>query len=158
VIGWSHAPAREGQRLRILGGFKLRELSEQEKTEIISRRWHWSGELNSGRYAQGKMSLHSIYDGKAKFCCLGVACNMTEVKKATGIFQKKDYLDAVYRYADSYDGLQLPTARAYMPKSVRRYFGISQDSQKILAKLNDSDVSFEVIAGILTLLPIEVED
>lgn len=39
----------------------------------------WVAALRSGKYKQGKAFLHTVEDGKDSFCCLGVACSLSDV-------------------------------------------------------------------------------
>jgi len=40
----------------------------------------WVAALRSGKYKQGDTYLKNTTDGKTKFCCLGVACDLVGAK------------------------------------------------------------------------------
>ena len=46
----------------------------------------WVEALESGDYLQGKRYLCRVYQGEARWCCLGVACDLySKAKNDTGI-------------------------------------------------------------------------
>lgn len=45
-------------------------MMDQEKKAL------WVAALRSGDYPQGKGSLHTVQNGQARYCCLGVLCDV----------------------------------------------------------------------------------
>jgi hypothetical protein len=129
----------------------------------------WLEALRSGQYMQGKEKLHTKDSkGNEYFCCLGVACNISDlaIQKAitpyTGI--KSDI--TVIRY------ISLNDARvSSLPEPVKNLFGLKTTSASFeqdyrtraifdcsghvtsLAALNDNGATFEQIAQIIELRP-----
>src|SRR3990167_8725500 len=91
--------------------------------------------LRSGKYKRGIGRLRSE-DGK-KFCCLGVACDISGVGE-----WKKDWLD--FRYLGNSSSL---------PQEVQTYFGFDHSNPYLTANSMASDVndgwgkSFKFIAN-----------
>jgi hypothetical protein len=71
----------------------------------------WVEALRSGKYRRGKSLLSP--DGKT-FCCLGVLCEINNVKFAIGI-------------------------TAFLPEKFEREVGLPREIQEQLASLNDGD-------------------
>ncbi len=126
---------------------------------INNRRSDWAKALTSELYEQGKTYLKQVReDSPPKYCCLGVACEV--FGKETGVEEHPYHrfwtgAYAPVSFAESGASLGKET---YLPDSMRKYLGLSKKSEYILSELNDSGVSFTVIAKILRLLPTEVDD
>ena len=105
--------------------------------------------LRSGNYIQAKSSLKV----KDNFCCLGVACDISELSDwKKGFYEEKLY----YHYYGE---------NSELPEEVREYFGfinncgefINENGEKRnLAKLNDDGMTFSQIANIIESEPKEM--
>jgi hypothetical protein len=119
------------------------------KKEIAEK---WVQALRSGEYRQGRGVLCDIYDGKRRFCCLGVLC---EVAINSGLKietkEKEKYGALVMNYARSH---------IFLPESVRNFTEMHSINGEIfleeyggkvsLADLNDhKNFSFESIANVI---------
>jgi hypothetical protein len=107
----------------------------------------WVAALRSGEYTQGTGVLNRLDE---EFCCLGVLCEIAlkegvDIEKA--LEPMRDY--EVYTYGGSVYCL---------PDEVERWSGLDQDElvphpvddrNTTLAAVNDSKVSFTVIADII---------
>lgn len=87
----------------------------------------WVAALRSGEFKQGK---HYLHKGET-FCCLGVLCEILKTPKKT--IENTD----ITVYENS--------AYSLPPNLEKKIFDI-MDSYPLM-RLNDSDVTFEVIAG-----------
>ncbi len=112
-----------------------------ETSEYIKRRLQWSHALTSGDYLQGTGKLKSL-DGT--YCCLGVACEVfsddlnirsREIDTGTFFTIKNEFV------ADS--------SQVVLPEPLRKYLGLSRNDQNVLIFLNDSRISFTIIAGVI---------
>jgi hypothetical protein len=128
------------------------------KNKIYDRRMAWKKQLRSGRFEQGKLYLKqraSLAKDNLKYCCLGVACEI--FGNDLSIVSSP----ASPRWDHSFEFVSYPDSEVtitFLPTSLRNYLGLSEASERILAKLNDSGVDFSIIAEIITLLPYEVSD
>jgi hypothetical protein len=106
--------------------------------------------LRSGDYAQGQSVLRTVESRKQRFCCLGVACDISGL----GVW---DDDIAGYKAADgSY-------SRTHLPDAVKRWLGFRTDNGaleasittprqnevRVLTDANDDDVSFAEIADLI---------
>lgn len=110
-------------------------------------RYRWVKALESGKYKQGKGSLHRINEEKEhEFCCLGVACDL--YKKLGGrlpTIKKRDLVQ--------YGGCDI-----YLPPTVKDALGLSATngsfaSPSSLADMNDNGKSFKEIAAVIRSKP-----
>lgn len=105
--------------------------------------------LESGKYEQGQKILR---DSKNKFCCLGVACDISGM----GVWTKREN-DEYYTYLTREDGLDSTSAALLGNTSVRDWFGISVTGDFVtasghysdLAGMNDNGKTFAEIAEVL---------
>lgn len=81
----------------------------------------WVRALRSGRYAQGFGVLKE--DGNGGYCCLGVLANVAKID-----------CDLTLGFLYGEDAA---------------FVGLAHQHQKALAKLNDDEVPFDVIAGLI---------
>lgn len=125
---------------------------------IMTRRQEWADALLHGGYSQGRTYLKSLIGlvpGSEQYCCLGVACE---------VFGREAYIHpGRIETVDSYRRpvsffTKTEEATTFLPMSLRKFLGLSHNSEVLLAKLNDSEVPFSVIAGTLPYLPIETGD
>jgi hypothetical protein len=119
---------------------------------IKSRAMELVAALRSGKYKQGR---HTLFRDD-KYCCLGVACNISRVSK---FVQDPDRMPGEYYY----DG-----ERAVLPDSVKKYFGLRYGNGRFsnpipvkdpilgdlrhcstLTELNDMGWTFEQIAAFI---------
>lgn len=127
--------------------------------DISSRRVKWSEALLNGGYKQATGILHAVetLDSDSGFCCLGVACDLfkDELNIKTRVSGHcEEFYDDVIGDINSFTAWR----SGYMPIKVARFLGLNQNSQQILAALNDKRVSFAIIASIVHLLPIDLEE
>ena len=88
-----------------------------EKTKGV-----WLEALRSGEYKQGKGALCK----NGKFCCLGVLYDVAGKRWE----QELGSISWSVAESESYE-------TAYLPDSVAHKFGITYDTQRALAKMND---------------------
>lgn len=114
----------------------------------------WVEALRSGKYRQGKSSLR---DGD-KFCCLGVACDISELGKwgpASESPTARAYIAAGNTYG----------SESYLPAAVMDWLGLTTNCGEhscpdyprtiplTLAALNDNGKTFEEIAALIESEP-----
>ena len=113
------------------------------------RGWIWY--LRSGRYEQGKKYLRRRVDGVNEFCCLGVACDISNLgdwsENGEHPYYKleEDLQNNLVLMPEMQDFYGLATADGR--------FNVPGVGEKTLASLNDDGTSFEVIAMIIELEP-----
>ncbi len=122
----------------------------------------WVEALRSGDYKQvgGVLSLNPAEPGDIPnrddrlFCCLGVLCDIHPDVTLTwepavdeaGLTTDEPFYDSDHRgYITSY---QYDDSRSYevLPTKFREAMGMSERLEKHLAEMNDSGVSFDLIA------------
>lgn len=91
----------------------------------------WIDALRSGKYKQGIGDLRVALHGHYEFCCLGVLADVAGADWRNGM------LGACEVGAKD---------EAYLSPDVETLVGISYETQKTLAQMNDSDVGFGEIA------------
>jgi hypothetical protein len=132
---------------------------DKETQEIQNRRAMWANELTSRKFVQGTIYLKTTgKDLTSQYCCLGVACEVFGPQ--LGVYEVSHGYDEVTDYRDSVLFKVKETGdvvETFLPSVLRHFFGLSKNSERILAKLNDSRVSFETIADILYYLPVETD-
>jgi len=91
----------------------------------MKREWKtkWVKALTSGKYKQGDGNLKH----NERFCCLGVLRELGPKEQRTQVCENIEYLT----------GPQLAI------------YGLMHNEQKALGQLNDDQVPFEVIAGLI---------
>ena len=121
----------------------------EEQTK--DHRQQWVDALRSGKYKQGKLTLHPKQD---KYCCLGVACDISKKGFWTDYDQKNGHMNYVTPDGDVktnslpteiIEWLGLDNATGFLKQNIE-FEGITVTS---LAKLNDYDASFEFIANVI---------
>ncbi len=97
----------------------------------------WIDALRSGKYEQGRGSLHP----GDKYCCLGVICDVID---PTG-WQALDKFTSIMRYygvrEHKYDGNE-----AKLTRNIREQIGLRGSDMEILIDMNDERVDFITIA------------
>lgn len=107
------------------------------KKEIAEK---WVEALRSGKYKQGKASLCEVQGKTAKYCCLGVLC---------------DILKSPYRKISVYKGYGDETGfeTGFLPDAIMAESGMQTFYGKLgassLTVLNDAGNSFGYIADII---------
>lgn len=105
----------------------FRKIKMENKPSVSSDNFKqkWIEALRSGKYEQGKACLKTE---DSKFCCLGVACDITN---PNGWYKEdgKTYFNGGHK--------------AYAPEYIVSYRNIDQDE---LASMNDRGISFSEIA------------
>lgn len=123
-------------------------------TTPAENRKTWAAALRSGKYLQGKNTLHMIdAEGNDRFCCLGVAC---ELAVAAGIIAPAEPLDQPAR-ADGSRVLLYDGEGGILPTRVCQWLGLpdprgltSYSPRASLTALNDEeDWTFEQIAELI---------
>jgi hypothetical protein len=116
----------------------------------------WLPALRSGRYTQGKGRLRQNVDGIDQFCCLGVACDLTNFGdwSLEEIEMTDTTTDTGYIYAGS--SIYLPS------KAVKNFLDLESGYRKpldvhTLAERNDSGDSFDEIADYIEAVCDEFE-
>lgn len=84
----------------------------------------WLQALRSGNYEQGTAYLANYSQGKTKFCCLGVLCEVAGVQRIKNEDKK------VFEYGNL-------RAHSLFYWDLLSHFGLTEEQQKHLAKLND---------------------
>jgi hypothetical protein len=111
----------------------------------------WVAALRSGKYQQGKASLHTFSHGVDRFCCLGVLCEILVEDGATA-------RSGVVRYQDRPTGRKQDVdSEYYPPRSVQELAGIAESPQVViegrlepLSGLNDNGAyTFAQIADLI---------
>ena len=108
----------------------------------------WVEALESGKYEQGNGFLHVLLDGKHKYCCLGIACEVMGVE-LMGVEGKLQ--DTIFYYGDrsgalgEYKQLGLLDKVGSFSRPIK-YYG---KTYKGLTYLNDDGVPFKEIAKII---------
>lgn len=116
----------------------------------------WVAALRSGDYQQGQRSLRT-HD--AKFCCLGVLCDLAR-SAGIGSWSGCNY---VVNTEDPHSGLARQSDCNYLPPAVVEWAGansstprlaeppddISFDPDGFLANMNDAGASFTDIANLI---------
>ena len=107
----------------------------------------WVEALRSGRYRQGR---HALRDRHDKYCCLGVACEIT----GTGWFEHT-FSSGVLGYVTTNHGMEYPTPND-LPPEVYEVLASSHSCSNgydsvmnWLATKNDAGVSFDKIADLI---------
>lgn len=92
----------------------------------------WVAALRSGKYRQGRGKLRTgtSHGGHAKYCCLGVLCEVVGVHRIG---------DSFYEY--EYDG-----SSYLLPLPLRDKLMVYSDIQEVLVNMNDRGESFRTIA------------
>jgi hypothetical protein len=110
---------------------KVSKANETEKQRTQRIKAEWVAALRSGRYNQGQSQLRYLQeeDGSAKFCCLGVLC------------------DLYAREHDQRGFWPIHTGYKYAPQAVRRW--LDPTSFAAFAKANDAGKTFEQIATMI---------
>jgi hypothetical protein len=96
----------------------------------------WICALESGEYkqCQGRLMKHlNAFDGFG-YCCLGVLTDLYIKEKGLD-WDKNRYGDFSFEDRD-----------AFLPESVIRISGLSEEEEDVLAQMNDEGASFKVIA------------
>lgn len=106
----------------------------------------WCAALRSGEYNQGYNALRTEKDGRERYCCLGVLCDLA----------MKNGVLMTLSLNGEYDGMG-----AYLPEAVTDWSGVrkcspevnifrsNRDTKLTLSCLNDSKTSFEDIAKLI---------
>lgn len=93
----------------------------------------WVKALRSGKYAQGREALaRRKPHGKTQFCCLGVLCDITGVRRD----RRDDYSDI----------LTFDNEESYLPPELGKRLGITKYKQMKLARMNDAGGDFNKLA------------
>lgn len=128
----------------------------------------WVDALRSGRFVQGRWSLHETSAEGDKFCCLGVAC-LLAIEDGVPVTRKIRRLDR-----QRFDVSEYPSEKwaernpndsnwslvfyngesIFLPDAVRKWLGLysenphvgKKNSAELLSGLNDDGVSFNEIA------------
>jgi hypothetical protein len=124
----------------------------------------WLGALQSGRYEMGRGALREEVNGKDKYCCLGVLCEIAveEGVIPPGALKPNSVFGNRYFFGDPTAGTSEDYDSGYLPRSVMDWAGLSHRNPKAkvvgherafcdgtlsLADLNDSgDYTFQYIA------------
>jgi len=102
--------------------------------QIKENRAKWIKALSSGRYRQAEGILRHIDHGRKKYCCLGVACQISRLGK----WNEQDIF--------TINGESSDVCLKRLP-SVRRWLGMSMEQNSKAVKMNDEDcLSFKQIA------------
>lgn len=119
----------------------LTKLSNYEETKNIIE--DWVNALESGRYKQGEDSLCRVNDdGSESYCCLGVLCEIAELKKE---IRYDEYLNGTFVYYQNY--------RDTPPESLVNQLGLPSGEINYLIELNDNQKkSFQEIANYIKYL------
>lgn len=106
----------------------------------------WVKALRSGKYKQGKNTLHEV-NGQPSFCCLGVLCDLYQKlqKRAKKRIAKVSQHGRHISYDDHVN---------YLPESVQQWAGMKNNrgfvpGGKSLDARNDDGVQFPAIADII---------
>lgn len=104
----------------------------------------WLEALRGDEYKQGKGKL-KMTNGEAKFCCLGVLCDIVQEDMGIAWTEHKG------AYPDSPTLHLFDGGMHYLPYQVSQYVGIDQTLYPInkLASLNDEGETFEFIANVI---------
>ena len=118
------------------------------KTEIATK---WADALESGEYEQGRLTLErTLEDGSAKYCCLGVLC---ELAIADGVYVQK--LSRPYvEPGDSHALYGVERESVSLPEEVMRWSGVQTKQAFVpgahtLLAQNDRGTPFSEIAKII---------
>lgn len=84
----------------------------------------WVAALRSGNYAQGRHALRRVIDGKDKYCCLGVLCDIASQDGIGAWVESNDHLSSRRLWKDSSDVIG-----AALTPAVAEWAGISDDSE-----------------------------
>jgi hypothetical protein len=124
----------------------------------------WIDALESGRYEMGRGALREEVNGKDKYCCLGVLCEIAveEGVIPPGATQPNSYFGNRYYYGNPESADSKIYDSGYLPAAVMNWAGLSEcnprakaaghecaghDGTVTLADLNDSDYyTFKYIA------------
>jgi hypothetical protein len=102
-------------------------------------RARWTAALRSGDYPQGEGHLR---DGKDKFCCLGVLCDLAVKDGVAEAIHTRPGCN--WAYGDE---------TAYLPETVRRWAQLDSSNpdtpEGSLDSLNDGGRSFAYIADVI---------
>ena len=112
----------------------------------------WIRALRSGKYVQGKSSLHRI-GNTSRFCCLGVLC---EIAVKDGIVKFDDDYDDDYKDMYRYYGTGIDRDSTLLPNKVMKWAGLKSnngvfgdDANDTLSNENDRGASFSDIANLI---------
>ena len=106
---------------------------------------HWIRELLSNNYTQGQTNLHT----EGKFCCLGVACDISEI----GAWIKDSYTckgKATYLHTAAQGWEAVTIEMQYGYGFISTYYGLSPSIANHLIYMNDHDADFHTIARYLS--------
>jgi len=110
----------------------------------IKKKWLWW--LRSGQYDQTDGTLmEEDSGGNAKFCCLGVLCNIHAEETGEGWWEGDTY----------YPGPYAISGNAILPRAVADWAGvyssptIDGQDEKTLTRINDSGKTFKEIADLI---------
>lgn len=119
----------------------------------------WLTALRSGEYKQGKGFLKNEVTGTAKYCCLGVLC---ELAVKAGVIEESevDEDETVHSFSSNVPGHGTSYSSSYLPQGVAGWAGIhyqgkiyqNDDSGRVrvdLADLNDYKLDFAGIADVI---------
>lgn len=123
------------------------------KTPLTGPQQEWIDALRSGDYEQGRIAMRSAAN---RYCCLGVACDVSEV----GVWhQPTDEDDCGFRGDHYYKTAPHPSDNdnnsrvvgyGYaLPPLVKERLGLAMGLEGSLSYLNDNHVPFSVIADFL---------
>jgi len=134
---------------------------------IMDRRYAWSRSLINDGFAQGKGSLVRKAGNVLEYCCLGVAYAVLG-KDLANPFQMREetqdsFCDAKFLNwpEDEEDDEQFSSdhfAESTLNPAMAEFLGLAQWEISILINLNDSNVSFHVIAGVIDELPVYINE
>lgn len=109
----------------------------------------WVDALRSGRYQQGRGSLHGT---PQEFCCLGVACDIYRQETGNGEWQSP----FEFEEDDTYFMLDGQLYQSLPPTKVDDYFGIDPiyhkpefDLPKFITMNDEDKLTFEQIADVI---------
>lgn len=121
---------------------------------ILDRRREWASHLKSGAYKQGRTWLVARSPRTdLEYCCLGVAC--TVFSADAGITAIPADYSPEHCTVGAFLGRDRSEHQTFMPSEMRTFLGLSHNSERLLAKLNDDNVPFATIAAVLPFLPVE---
>lgn len=103
----------------------------------------WLAALRSGFYKQGREELRREVGNSARYCCMGVLCDLGKFRNSRWVEVDSAKRGRVYSYACD-DGYAINTG--FPPDHVMQAAGLDRGVSHHLALLNDIGMSFEAIA------------
>ena len=143
-------------------------MAKLSETQQKQNRKQWIEALRSGKYKQGTNTLGQFFDGEVHYCCLGVLCELAQIKQEK--FTGANFIQ--YKISKKDKGKK-HVGLGYLPKKAMDYVGLKDYEGKFIAlskdlmcfldnevlistslsELNDNGHSFEEIASIIESEP-----